>query len=250
MQNFRILFCFLCTVSVKLLYIFPHPDDESFGPSPVMHKQLAAGNEVHILTLTHGGATKERLKLGLDIEAMGKVRTLEMAEVKKALKPTSWEIWDLEDGGLTNLEPGHLEILIKEYIQLIKPQILITYPQHGISGHYDHLVVHSVVKKIFCDLRIREYGPKRLAFFTLPKTPDGVGNPNAKHSESELIDCVVQLNETNIDMLKATLACYKSYAEIVANYKVVEHIGHSVSFEFWDEDFKPPVSEVEFGILS
>ncbi len=31
---------------MKILYIYPHPDDESFGPAHVMHKQIRDGHEV------------------------------------------------------------------------------------------------------------------------------------------------------------------------------------------------------------
>lgn len=212
-----------------------------------MHQQLCDGHEVHILTLTHGGATQERHKLGLSVEEMGKIRVAEMNEVKKVLQPTSWEIWDLEDGGLTHMDPTLLEILVREHVLKTKPDVLITYPQHGISGHFDHLVIHAVVKRIFCDLRMRENGPKRLAFFTLPET-DGPKNPNTKHSDTLSIDCVVPLNPANIEMLKATLDCYKSYKEIVVEYKVVEHVGNSVSFEIWDENHTPPITALEQGL--
>ena len=50
---------------MKFLYIFPHPDDESFGPTAGMFLQLEQGHEVHLLTLTKGGATKERLVVHL-----------------------------------------------------------------------------------------------------------------------------------------------------------------------------------------
>ena len=42
-----------------MLYIFPHPDDESFGPAAVIDKSIKSGDEVHLLTLTKGGATKQ-----------------------------------------------------------------------------------------------------------------------------------------------------------------------------------------------
>lgn len=51
--------------SMRILYVFPHPDDESFGPAPVIKQQLEQGNEVFLLTFTRGGATKVRHKLGL-----------------------------------------------------------------------------------------------------------------------------------------------------------------------------------------
>ncbi|EGL81366.1 LmbE family protein [Caldalkalibacillus thermarum TA2.A1] len=37
---------------MNILYIFPHPDDESFGPAAVMHQQIKAGHRVYLLTLT------------------------------------------------------------------------------------------------------------------------------------------------------------------------------------------------------
>ncbi len=58
---------------MRILYIFPHPDDESFGPANAMSKQVREGNEVYLLTLTKGGATKQRHKYGYSIKEMGEV---------------------------------------------------------------------------------------------------------------------------------------------------------------------------------
>lgn len=33
---------------MKALYIFPHPDDESFGPAPAISAQLRRGFEVYL----------------------------------------------------------------------------------------------------------------------------------------------------------------------------------------------------------
>ena len=60
---------------MKLLYVFPHPDDESFGPAAAMHAQLRAGHDVYLLTLTRGGATKQRHKLDLSVEQMARCAT-------------------------------------------------------------------------------------------------------------------------------------------------------------------------------
>ena len=52
---------------MTILYVYPHPDDESFGPAGVMHKQRRDGHAVHLLTLTRGGATKQRFKYNSDL---------------------------------------------------------------------------------------------------------------------------------------------------------------------------------------
>jgi len=229
---------------VKILYIFPHPDDESFGPSPVMHQQLKQGHEVHLLTLTLGGATAERHKLNLSIEEMGKVRLAEMLKVKQVLQPTTWTMWELEDGGLTKMNPIILEDMVLKLILSIEPNIIVTYPQHGISGHFDHLTIHSVTKRLFCQLKDLQTGPKRLAFFTLPENKNGTGNAHTKHTPDEDIDCVIPLHDDDLQSLHDTLYCYESYMDVIQNYRVIEQLGNSISFEIWDENHKPFLTDL------
>jgi hypothetical protein len=42
---------------MKILYIFPHPGDESFGPAGAIHSQVNGGHEMHRLILTRGGVS-------------------------------------------------------------------------------------------------------------------------------------------------------------------------------------------------
>jgi hypothetical protein len=56
---------------MRILYVFPRPDDESFGPARAIAAQVRAG---HAATLTKGGAPKEGRRLGFVIETMGDVR--------------------------------------------------------------------------------------------------------------------------------------------------------------------------------
>ena len=87
------------------MYIFPHPDDESFGPAGAIHQQINEGNEIILLTFTKGGATKVRHQLGLTIEEMGKLREKEMLQVQKTLRISQMRILNYEDGELSNLNP-------------------------------------------------------------------------------------------------------------------------------------------------
>ena len=59
---------------MRALYVFPHPDDESFGPAQVISKQVREGHEVYLLTLTKGEATRMRHRLGYSKEEMGAIR--------------------------------------------------------------------------------------------------------------------------------------------------------------------------------
>lgn len=239
---------------MKILYIFPHPDDESFGPAGAIHQQVRQGHDVHLLTLTKGGATQVRFKLNLSVQEMGDVRLKEMHRVKEVLGLASMEVLDFPDSNLKELDPRVLEEVISRHIRKLKPAIVVTYPVHGGSGFHDHLIAYAVVKRAF--LSLRDDGAdylKRLAFFTMPddaKKPSiqSDGWPRLKLSEESLIDCVTILTPDDIQAMKDALLCYESYQEMVLKMGVIEKIGDRVFFEIAFEDHKPPLKSITDAI--
>lgn len=234
---------------MKILYVFPHPDDESFGPAGAIHQQVKDGNEVYLLTLTKGGATQVRHKLGLNIEEMGEVRHKEMLNVKEVLNFSGFTILDYPDSGLKELDPRILEQEITKEIERIKPNIIVTYPVHGGSGFHDHLVTYAVVKRVF--LEMKDSGAdylKRLAFFTMPDNgePSFMSNgwPRLKLTENELIDSITLLSKSDIKAMKDALLCYESYQEMVEKTGVIEKIGDKVHFEIAFENHNPPLTKI------
>lgn len=233
---------------MRLLYIFPHPDDESFGPAAVMHQQRTAGHEVFLLTLTRGGATKQRHRLGLSIDAMGEVRLREMLEMEKTLGLSGMTVWDYPDSGLKHLDPRILEQAIREHVETVRPDILVSYAVHGVSGFHDHLVTHAVVKRLYCALRDRGHPYlRRLAMLTLPDSGDPVFLPagfRMKQSESGDIGCAVPLDADARAMMVACLRCYATYQDTIAESGVIEKIGDTVFFELFGERYDPPLVDL------
>lgn len=233
----------------KILYIFPHPDDESFGPAGAIHSQIEKGHSVYLLTLTKGGATKQRHKLGLSVEEMGEVRYKEMLEVEKVLKLSGMTVLDFPDSGLQEFDTRIVEQAVQEHIEKIRPDIVVSYPVHGVSGFHDHLVTHAVVKRVYMEMR--DSGAdylKRLAFFTLPDSGEPAwaskGMPRFKMSDEALIDCIIHLQDGNIDALRDSLGCYASYKETIEKSGVIEQIGDQAYFEIFNEDFKPVLDDL------
>lgn len=230
---------------MKILYIFPHPDDESFGPAPAIKQQLNQGHEVHLLTLTKGGATKVRHDLGLTVEEMGEIRLKEMKCVEKVLGLTSMYVMDLEDSGLKNMNPIELEDVIKTYVLDLKPAIIVTYAVHGISGFHDHLVTHAAVKRIYNELKSRRTPwLKRLAFFTLSPDYPRSGPFNLQSSTWDEINCIVKVTNDESDIGKKALRCYKTYAEVIERTGVLTKTHLDVHFEFFGEKLDTIVSSI------
>lgn len=134
-----------------------------------MARQRRQGHAVHLLTLTRGEATRQRHHYGYDKSEMGQVRLEEMQGVARVLGLSSLEVLNFPDGGLAELDPRVLEAVVARAVKRHRPDVVVTYPVHGISGHPDHLVTHAIVKRVCCVLRERMALPRRLAFFTLPE---------------------------------------------------------------------------------
>ena len=233
---------------MRVLYLFPHPDDESFGPAATIHAQLAAGHEVFLYTFTRGGATRVRHKLGLSVAQMGEVRYQEMQDVARVLGLTGMRVDDFPDGELAHVDPRPLERAIADHVRDLRPQVLITYPVYGISGYHDHLVTHAAVKRVF--LELRDQGAdylRRLAFLALPDSdaPTFVpGGFRIRGSAPGKIDCTHLLGEADLRALRAALNCYPTYQDTIRASGVLEKVGDRNHFEFFGETFDPPLGNV------
>jgi LmbE family N-acetylglucosaminyl deacetylase len=237
---------------MRYLYIFPHPDDESFGPAAAMYHQVKQGHEVHLLTLTRGEATKVRFELDLDKEAMGELRYNEMQNVQKVLGLSSLEVLRFPDSGLKELDPRVLEHAIKDHVRHIRPHVLVSYPVHGISGFHDHLVTHAVVKRTYLELREEGGLPlERLAFYTLLDRGmdpfEGKAFPVRQSTEDE-IDCSVSLSEEDMEAFRKALDCYRTYQGTIQRSGVKERVDDVALFELFGENPEDRYEDLTQGL--
>ena len=230
---------------MKVLYIFPHPDDESFGPAPAMSKHRREGHEVYLLTLTKGGATKQRHKYGYTIDEMGEVRNREMLDVAKALDLSGMEVLDLPDSGMKEMDPRDIEKVIKEHIEKIKPDVIVTYSVAGISGFHDHLVTHAVVKRLYCELIKNSEYLKRLVFFTI--TEEAAAAQKHFHitgSKPDEIDCIYKVDEVDIQNARKALDCYGTFKETIEASDIKNQIPDQIVFEIFQEKYEPKLNDI------
>jgi len=237
---------------MKILYVFPHPDDESYGPAGAIYQQLQAGHEVHLLTLTEGEATRMRHKLGLSKAEMGQVRRKEMEAVAQVLGLSSLTVWTWPDSQLQDLDPRPLVQELKAFIQQLKPEILVSYPVHGISGFHDHLVTHSLIKQCFLELKTEGHSPiKRLAFYTIPDHGQATFSGDfirMRHTTKERIDCIEPLSAQAIQKNREALMAYESYQEVIEESGILNKLDEKAHYEFFQENFEPPVQELTAGL--
>ncbi len=234
---------------MRILYVYPHPDDESFGPAHAMSCQRRQGHDVFLLTLTRGGATKRRFDYGFSVEKMGEVRYAEMTEMARALDLSGMNVLDLPDSGLKETDPREIEAVVLEEIERVRPDVIVTYPAHGISGFHDHLVTHAVVKRVFCGIRSDVGAPRRLAFHTITREDAGLSRHfPLSGSSTEEIDCVFEVGAEDIERANRALDCYVTFAETIRQSGIRGFIKSPVYFELFMERFDPPLIDIFNGL--
>ncbi|MEQ8819539.1 MAG: PIG-L family deacetylase [Sumerlaeia bacterium] len=234
---------------MRILYIFPHPDDESFGPGPVMASQVRAGHQVGLLTLTKGEATKVRHDLGLSKEEMGAIRARETEAAAQALGVSWFRILDLPDGEFLDLDPRKLEAPVAAHIHKFKPDVVVTYEPYGVSGFPDHIAIHPVVKRVYCELRERAGpSPRRLAFFCLYRDQEPDHSVRLFESDPERVGCVVTPSDEDFARGHEALACYETYAETIARHDPLGRMGREIGFQLFQENPRPRLTDLFEGL--
>ncbi|MGM0507016.1 MAG: PIG-L family deacetylase [Bacteroidota bacterium] len=233
---------------MNILYIFPHPDDESFGPAPAIASQRRDGHDVYLLTLTRGEATKQRFRLGVDKEEMGLIRKREMECVEKLLDLSGMSVRSLPDNELKEMNPADIESVIEKEIENVRPDILVTYAVHGVSGFHDHLVTHAVVKNLFCRMREEGRGARRLALFTRRGETDVKGSFRLEASTDKEIDLLIHCSDADMEKFHKALDCYETYKEVIEKSGVRRVVDHVVPFELFQESFDPPLTDITDNI--
>jgi LmbE family N-acetylglucosaminyl deacetylase len=146
-------------MSQRLLGVFAHPDDESFGPAGTLAVHSAAGVDVHVAVMTDGaaGTPAAGFPRGDDLAL---VRRRELRAAARQLGATVHHLPYRDSGfigdprnddpdAFINVDPagpvGDLVALIRR----VKPDVVITHDENGGYHHPDHIRCHELTRTAF-----------------------------------------------------------------------------------------------------
>lgn len=127
---------------LKLMCVFAHPDDETFGTGGILAKYAAEGIDTILVSATRG----QRGWIGNPedfpgLEEMGKIREGELRCAAKALGVKELILLDYMDGELDKVEPQNIVSQIADLICKMRPDVMITFGPFGVTGHPDHIAI-------------------------------------------------------------------------------------------------------------
>ena len=179
----------------RLLFAFPHPDDESFGPGGTIARYAHEGAEVHYVCATRGEVgtvDAELLKPYEHLPADQRLGTLRGQELRCAsdiLGLTGLHYLGYRDSGMTgspenddprafiNADPNRVTEQLVKIFRSVKPQVVVTFDPFGGYGHPDHIFIHMRTTEAFhaagdpaCFPDAGEpYQPRKLYWSVFPK---------------------------------------------------------------------------------
>lgn len=156
----------------NILFVYPHPDDETFASGGLISEVCAQKNfNTFALTITKGELGDELLKL--PPTKLGKVREKEYRSAVKTLGVKNYEVWNYPDGTICT-KKQEIKSQLKDFITQHQITTVVTYERTGMYAHPDHICLSKIIYEISQETNIKPvYAslPKWIrAKIKLPKT--------------------------------------------------------------------------------
>jgi len=151
----------------RLLLVFAHPDDESFGPGGAIARYARQGVEVHYVCATRGEVGRVQPEMLTPFEhlpedqRLGALREGELRCAATKLGLTGLHLLGYRDSGMPgsadnrdprafiNADPDRVTGQLVQLIRSIRPQVVVTFDPYGGYGHPDHIFAHQRTTEAF-----------------------------------------------------------------------------------------------------
>jgi len=127
---------------LRLMCIFPHPDDETLGTGPMLAKYAAEGVETSVVCATAGQRGWPDDRPGYPgLEGLGRIRERELRAACAVLGVRDVVLLDYMDGELDHADPERIIGELVYHLRRIRPQVVVTFGPDGGYGHPDHIAM-------------------------------------------------------------------------------------------------------------
>ena len=136
-------------MSLRLLCVVAHPDDECFAFGGALALAAKRGIETSVICLTDGQAATHRGDAESP-EALGQMRREEFAASCAVLGVTHHELLDYQDAQLEHANLSELAGKLVPRMRSFRPHVVITFGGEGaLNSHPDHTSVSAATTAAF-----------------------------------------------------------------------------------------------------
>lgn len=235
--------------SRRVLAVFAHPDDESYGCAGTLARVGADPDAAAVLLcLTSGEASTVLAGKGLTPEAVRAEREARMGKVVKRLGVDLLLLPRFPDGRLAHQPLHEVGGLVRSVVKTFEPGVVITQDARGVNGHPDHIAAHWAVRYALEGQGARLPGAPRPRLAALAYTRDVAEQAKPRlifPTPDAEIDAVITLTPDEVD---AKEDCLRIHDAIVTLKDAPDAIRvRRPGIECYDllgEDHDPPLEDL------
>lgn len=134
---------------MKFLFVFAHPDDETFSSGGTIAKLVQNKHQVVLVTATKGEAGEPGNPPLTTRDKIGEVREQELRRAMKVLGVSNIHLLGLIDGTLRYIKNTDIENKIAKIVEKENPDVVVTFDKLGGSNHPDHKAISRATTKVF-----------------------------------------------------------------------------------------------------
>jgi N-acetyl-1-D-myo-inositol-2-amino-2-deoxy-alpha-D-glucopyranoside deacetylase len=131
--------------TLRVLGIFPHPDDESYSCAGTFAGLAEQGAEIHLVSATAGESGQDLRDVYDDGRTLGEVRAEELARSCAVVGIRAPAFLGLRDGGLCDVDFPQVVGRLVAIIRSVRPHVVVSLGEDGVYGHPDHLALYRLI---------------------------------------------------------------------------------------------------------
>jgi len=232
----------LRTSERRLLAVFPHPDDESYGPAGTLARAGAdPDTAVVVFCMTRGEASKIGTERGISRDEVAELRRERLMRVSDHLKLDAMLIGEEPDGKMAYRPLDHVSASIFAVLEAFRPQVVIAHDPRGVNAHPDHIATHWALRHAL--LRASRTRVAMIAY--TQEIVDSIKPRLLFATPENEIDAIVRLSEAEIDAKEACLREHDALITLRDDAEPLLLVRPPVErYDFLGESFDPPVDDL------
>lgn len=135
------------TVYKKILAIYPHPDDETFGKAGALALHAKEGADITLVCATSGQMGRRMGKpFFANRETLWKIREKELEEACTVIGIQNLRLWRMLDKTLQFEDPEALADRVEGVLKDVRPELVYTYyPKYAVHPDHDALAEATIL---------------------------------------------------------------------------------------------------------
>jgi len=154
----------------RLVAVFAHPDDESFGPGGTLARYAALGVELTLICGTRGEAGSIGVSKSYGPELLGRIRQAELEAAIEVIGFRALHLLGYADKGVAEIGVARGMADVLRILRPIEPDVVLAFHPLGISGHPDHRAMTAYAAAAVAELGAATGKTSVLQYYALPES--------------------------------------------------------------------------------